>query len=75
MSIEKVHHVCVCCGSRLPDHLSRQDLIDMGCTLQMDDGSLQFRCLHHSDTEVRAMVKAGSQFVRASEYRRYASDK
>ena len=61
---------CVCCGARMREDLSRADLIAMGCTLQMEDGSIQFHCLHHSDTEVRAMVKAGSQFVRASEYRK-----
>jgi hypothetical protein len=74
MTIERVHFVCVCCGSRLPDHLSRQELVEMGCTLQMDDGSVVFRCLHHSDLECLKMVKAIPSFVRASEYKRYASD-
>ena len=70
MSIEKVHHVCVCCGNRLPDHLSRQDLVAMGCTVALPDGSVVFRCLHHSDTEVLKMIGAITSFCRASELRR-----
>ena len=75
MSIESIHHVCVCCGSRLPDHLSRQDLVAMGCTVALPDGSVVFRCLHHSDLEVLKMIGAIPSFCRASEYKRYASDK
>ena len=62
---------CVCCGARMREDLSRQDLIDMGCTVALPDGSVVFRCLHHSDLECLKMIGAIPSFVRASELRRH----
>ena len=62
---------CVCCGARMRDDLSRQELVAMGCTLQMEDGSVVFRCLHHSDLECLKMIGAIPSFCRASELRRH----
>jgi len=66
MPIEKIHHVCVCCGSRLPEYLSRATLIQSGWALEQADGSYVFRCPVHSDAEVLAMIGARPAFVRAS---------
>ena len=66
---------CVVCGARLP-HMTRQELRDAGCSTLQADGSEVHHCPApvHTVNEIQKMICANPHFVRASEYRKYASD-
>ena len=67
MTDEKVNHVCVVCGSKLPN-MSGYDLVQRGAGMFLGDGSILYFCIgKHTQENIARAAANPPGFHRASE--------